>query len=455
MHAQKDTHTHTHTHPDPQRSPPSWRTSSRRLAPPSCTPRAAAGAASSSAATCRSSCSPSRCRRSTSLTESTRSCSTRRSCSTPWARAPARRCSRTSSSAPSTSRRRWSPCSRSTGGRPREGGRGGRGRMWKPAGGGRVVVRCLLMLTALTWQGRRACARHGAWHARASTRPIPVLAPRPPLSPKPSRPPPPQPGPQVLAGRGVLPDDARRGCHDHRDRHPDERGRHHVGGRDARAAGRGVRVHRRPRLGLGPDGARRGRSRARGAQRQGGTAYATVARRAQAGILVAILSRGRRPPLRVRPTPRCHQSGLVVSEVQPLQMRAAGTALGTMINFMMSFIVGQFFLTLMCSTKAYVFLFFAGELLKDKRGVFMTGTRPGPWAHQTSWPTPEISTPGSSPPQPLFNPKRLAAVHGAVCDPVCARDQGRAHRGHRGRAHQEALVLGQGEQNPAPAPPNS
>jgi len=56
-----------------------------------------------------------------------------------------------------------------------------------------------------------------------------------------------------------------------------------------------------------------------------------------------------------------HQSWLVVSEVQPLHMRASGTAFGTMVNFLMSFIVGQFFLTLMCNTKAYVFLFFAGE----------------------------------------------------------------------------------------------
>ncbi|KAI8465114.1 MAG: general substrate transporter [Monoraphidium minutum] len=54
---------------------------------------------------------------------------------------------------------------------------------------------------------------------------------------------------------------------------------------------------------------------------------------------------------------------LVVSEVQPLHMRAAGTAFGTMVNFLMSFIIGQFFLTLMCQCKAYVFLFFAGWLL--------------------------------------------------------------------------------------------
>ncbi|GBF88488.1 hypothetical protein Rsub_01201 [Raphidocelis subcapitata] len=54
---------------------------------------------------------------------------------------------------------------------------------------------------------------------------------------------------------------------------------------------------------------------------------------------------------------------LVVSEVQPLHLRASGTAFGTIVNFLMSFVVGQFFLTLMCQCKAYVFLFFAGWLL--------------------------------------------------------------------------------------------
>jgi hypothetical protein len=32
---------------------------------------------------------------------------------------------------------------------------------------------------------------------------------------------------------------------------------------------------------------------------------------------------------------------LVVSEIQPLHMRAAGTAFGTMVNFAMSYAVGQ------------------------------------------------------------------------------------------------------------------
>jgi hypothetical protein len=52
---------------------------------------------------------------------------------------------------------------------------------------------------------------------------------------------------------------------------------------------------------------------------------------------------------------------LVVSELHPLHTRAAGTALGTMVNFLMTFIIGQFWLSLMCRCKAYVFLFFAGQ----------------------------------------------------------------------------------------------
>lgn len=54
---------------------------------------------------------------------------------------------------------------------------------------------------------------------------------------------------------------------------------------------------------------------------------------------------------------------LVVSEIHPVQTRAAGTAFGTMINFFMSFVIGQFWLTLICHTKAYAFLFFAAWLL--------------------------------------------------------------------------------------------
>ena len=52
-----------------------------------------------------------------------------------------------------------------------------------------------------------------------------------------------------------------------------------------------------------------------------------------------------------------------MSEIHPLHTRSAGTALGTMVNFLMTFVIGQFWLGLMCRCRAYVFLFFAGWLL--------------------------------------------------------------------------------------------
>lgn len=51
---------------------------------------------------------------------------------------------------------------------------------------------------------------------------------------------------------------------------------------------------------------------------------------------------------------------LVCSEVQPVHTRAAGTALATGANFLLSFLVGQAFLPMLCSMKWGVFLFFAG-----------------------------------------------------------------------------------------------
>jgi hypothetical protein len=47
-------------------------------------------------------------------------------------------------------------------------------------------------------------------------------------------------------------------------------------------------------------------------------------------------------------------------------------------------------------------------------------------------------------PPPRPPPPRLAAVHGRLHGAAGARDQGRAHRGDRGRDIQEALALGQG-----------
>jgi hypothetical protein len=53
---------------------------------------------------------------------------------------------------------------------------------------------------------------------------------------------------------------------------------------------------------------------------------------------------------------------LVCSEVQPLHSRAAGTALATQVNFLLTFVIGQCFLSMLCSMRYGVFFFFAGEL---------------------------------------------------------------------------------------------
>lgn len=52
---------------------------------------------------------------------------------------------------------------------------------------------------------------------------------------------------------------------------------------------------------------------------------------------------------------------LVCSEVQPMHTRAAGTALATIVNFILTFIIGQCFLSMLCSMRYGVFFFFAGE----------------------------------------------------------------------------------------------
>lgn len=51
---------------------------------------------------------------------------------------------------------------------------------------------------------------------------------------------------------------------------------------------------------------------------------------------------------------------LVCSEVQPLHSRAAGTALATQVNFALTFLIGQCFLSMLCSMRYGVFFFFAG-----------------------------------------------------------------------------------------------
>ncbi|KDD75412.1 sugar transporter, partial [Helicosporidium sp. ATCC 50920] len=51
---------------------------------------------------------------------------------------------------------------------------------------------------------------------------------------------------------------------------------------------------------------------------------------------------------------------LVPSEIQTLETRAAGMSLAVSINFLFSFVIGQSFLSMLCSMRWGVFLFFAG-----------------------------------------------------------------------------------------------
>ncbi|KAF6258859.1 sugar carrier protein A [Scenedesmus sp. NREL 46B-D3] len=54
---------------------------------------------------------------------------------------------------------------------------------------------------------------------------------------------------------------------------------------------------------------------------------------------------------------------LVPTEIQPLETRAAGTAINTFFNFLFTFFIGQMFLTLLCALKWGTFLFFGGFVL--------------------------------------------------------------------------------------------
>lgn len=53
---------------------------------------------------------------------------------------------------------------------------------------------------------------------------------------------------------------------------------------------------------------------------------------------------------------------LVPIEIQPLETRSAGNAINTAINFLLTFIIGQFFLSMLCAMKFGTFFFFAGWL---------------------------------------------------------------------------------------------
>ena len=50
---------------------------------------------------------------------------------------------------------------------------------------------------------------------------------------------------------------------------------------------------------------------------------------------------------------------LVPSEIQPLETRAAGQSITVFVNFLFSFVIGQSFLSMLCSMQWGVFLFFA------------------------------------------------------------------------------------------------
>jgi MFS transporter, SP family, sugar:H+ symporter len=50
---------------------------------------------------------------------------------------------------------------------------------------------------------------------------------------------------------------------------------------------------------------------------------------------------------------------LVPSEIHPMETRAAGTAIATVVNFIFTFIIGQAFLSMLCVMKNGVFFFFA------------------------------------------------------------------------------------------------
>jgi sugar porter (SP) family MFS transporter len=54
---------------------------------------------------------------------------------------------------------------------------------------------------------------------------------------------------------------------------------------------------------------------------------------------------------------------LVPNEIQPLETRSAGQSIATTVNFLLSFIIGQAFLSMLCSMQYGTFLFFAGWVL--------------------------------------------------------------------------------------------
>ncbi|EFN50679.1 hypothetical protein CHLNCDRAFT_28837, partial [Chlorella variabilis] len=61
---------------------------------------------------------------------------------------------------------------------------------------------------------------------------------------------------------------------------------------------------------------------------------------------------------------------LVPSEIQTLETRSAGFSLSVSMNFLFSFVLGQCFLTMLCSMEYGVFLFFAAMVSLCRRLYF-------------------------------------------------------------------------------------
>jgi len=53
----------------------------------------------------------------------------------------------------------------------------------------------------------------------------------------------------------------------------------------------------------------------------------------------------------------------IKTEVNPIETRSAGCAINTFVNFITTFVIGQFFLSMLCTMQWGVFLFFAGMVL--------------------------------------------------------------------------------------------
>lgn len=51
---------------------------------------------------------------------------------------------------------------------------------------------------------------------------------------------------------------------------------------------------------------------------------------------------------------------LVPSEIFPLEIRSAGQAINVSVNMLFTFVIGQFFLSMLCHMKFGLFYFFAG-----------------------------------------------------------------------------------------------